>query len=229
MNDARTLFLGEDNAWIFLLECALRTGLMFLFALVLMKMTGKKEVRQFSVLELIVIIGLGSALGDPMIYTDAPLLPSLVAIAMVLLCYWGLNKWTNRAPRLEAFIEGEVTRVLHNGVVDLVALDKEGMSAAEFFGDLRVLHVEHLGQVKSAYVEIDGEVSVFFHADEEVRPGLPLAPEALAEEVPFAVMGDSPGCCARCGSPIQDRKADGLCPQCGHDGWVKAASFKRVA
>ncbi|MBL7983693.1 MAG: DUF421 domain-containing protein, partial [Flavobacteriales bacterium] len=197
MSDPRTLFLGEEGTWAFLLECALRACLMFLFALALMKLTGKKEVRQFSVLELIVIIGLGSALGDAMIYTDSPLLPSCVAIAVVLSLYWGLNKWTNRAPRLEAFIEGKVTRVLYEGVVDLVALDEEGMSAAEFFGDLRVHHLEHLGQVKSAYVEIDGEVSVFFHEDAQVRPGLPLAPEALAENVPLPAIRSFPCCCSR--------------------------------
>ncbi len=228
MSDLRTLFLGEDNPWIFLLECAMRAALMFVFALVLMKVTGKKEVRQFSVLELMVIIGLGSALGDPMIYTDAPLLPSLVAISMVLFCYWGLNKWTNRAPRLEALIEGEVTRVLHEGVVDLRALDAEGLSAAEFFGDLRVVHVEHLGQVKTAYVEIDGEVSIFFRADDDVRPGLPLAPELLAAAAPVRTMRAFPCCCARCGHLVTMKEKD-ACANCGHGAWVPAMDQKRVA
>ncbi|MEO8069112.1 MAG: YetF domain-containing protein [Flavobacteriales bacterium] len=228
MSDPRTLFLGEDHTWIFLLECALRAVLMFVFALVLMKITGKKEVRQFSVLELLVIIGLGSAMGDPMIYTDAPLLPSLVAIGMVLLCYWGLNKLTNRAPKLEAFVEGEVRRVFADGVVDLVALDLEGISAPEFFGDLRVMHVEHLGQVKAAYVEINGEISVFFHPDDDVRSGLPLTPEALAAAVPAASAGKLPCCCSRCGFLVQQGAVPDPCTHCGNGLWVPAASFKRV-
>lgn len=227
MSDLRTLFLGDDHAWLFLLECALRALLMFVLALALMKLTGKKEVRQFSVVELIVIIGLGSALGDPMIYTDAPILPSLVAIAMVLLLYWGLNKWTNRAPRAEAFFEGRVTRVLHDGVLDLPALRREGMSAAEFFGDLRVQHVEHLGQVKTAYVEIDGEVSVFFRADDDVRPGLPLAPELRDACVPLRSMPTLPCCCARCGNVVHHATIT-ACPVCGADAWVPALDTKRV-
>ncbi len=229
MNGWRTIFLGDDNPWIFLAECALRTGLMFLIALVLFKVTGKKEVRQFSILELIVIIGLGSALSDPMIYTTSPVLPSVVAMAVTLLLYWAVNKWTNRAPRVEAMVEGAVTRVFFDGIVELKALDTEGMSPDEFFGELRALHVEHLGQVKAAYVEIDGKLSVFFHPDDEVRPGLPIAPEALAAGDASATPADGPVCCGRCGYTVVQGLAPSACPYCEHDSWVPAISFVRVA
>ena len=227
MNDLRTLFLGEHNAWIFLVECALRAILMFVLVLALMKVSGKKEVRQFSVLELMVIIGLGSALGDPMIYTEAPILPSLVAIGTILFCYWAVNKWTNRAPVVERIIEGKVRRVLHHGVLDLQALDAEGMSSSELFGELRGMHVEHLGQVKSAYVEISGEVSIFFHADEDVQPGLPLAPEALTPGAPLRSMRSFPCCCNRCGY-LTAGPSEENCPPCGGAEWVQAVEFKRV-
>lgn len=227
MNDLRTLFIGEDNTWIFLAECALRAVLMFVLVLALMKLSGKKEVRQFSVLELLVIIGLGSALGDPMIYAEAPILPSLVAIGTVLFCYWGVNKWTNRSPTVERFVEGQVRRVLHQGVLDLQALDAEGISASELFGELRGMHVEHLGQVKSAYVEISGEVSIFFQADEDVHPGLPLAPESLALGAPLRSMQSFPLCCNRCGY-LLGKPSEENCPPCGGDAWVPAVAFKRV-
>ena len=228
MSDPRILFLGEHNEWTFLLECVMRTVLMFFFALALMKISGKKEVRQFSVLELMVIIGLGSALGDPMIYVEAPILPSLVAISTVLFCYWALNRWTNRSPKLERIIEGQVRRVLHDGILDLTALDAEGMSPSEFFGDLRERQVEHLGQVKAAYVEIDGKVSIFFHADEDVKPGLPIAPESLALGEPMRSKNSLACCCVHCGSLSCDPSSE-KCTQCSSSAWVQAVGFKRVA
>lgn len=227
MSDPRTLFLGDQNEWTVLIEFAMRAVLMFVFALALMKISGKKEVRQFSVLELMVIIGLGSALGDPMIYTEVPILPSLVAIATVLFCYWALNKWTNRMPAMERLIEGEVRRVLHNGMLDLAALDAEGMSPSEFFGDLRKAHVEHLGQVKAAYVEIDGKLSIFFHRDTDVRPGLPLAPEALQKSGPLRSMNASSSCCVRCGSRSELSTGEN-CTQCKGSAWVQALDHERV-
>ena len=226
MNDWRTIFLGEGTAWIFLLECAVRAALMFLFVMVLFKLTGKKEVRQFSVLELMVIIGLGSAFGDPMIYVDAPVLPSIVAIAVVLLFYWLINKWTNRAPRLEAMVEGKVERVFAEGRLDVRALDGEGMSPDEFFGQLRTLHVEHLGQVKTAYVEIDGTLSVFFLPDDEVKHGLPLAPEILHASSEPVRTGVGPVSCSKCGLTVQGPL--GTCNNCENDRWVPAMSSKRI-
>ena len=198
---------------------------MFVAVLFLFKLTGKREVRQFSVLELIVVIGLGSALGDPMIYTDSPILPSVVAMLVVLLCYWALNKWMNSARALEKLIEGKVVNVFANGVVDIESLKKEGITVHEFYGELRVQHVEQLGQVKSAYVEIDGEMSVFFLPDDEVGYGLPIAPEFLHSEVH---PGEGPIACRGCGSLKEHPVGYVPCIRCGNDRWLKASNAKRI-
>ena len=225
MSDWQTLLLGADNSWTFVLECAFRAAIMFIAVLFLFKLTGKLEVRQFSVLELIVVIGLVSALGDPMIYTDSPILPSVVAMLVVLLCYWALNKWMNRARTLEKLIEGEVVHVFANGVVDTEALKKEGITVHEFYGELRVQHVEQLGQVKSAYVEIDGEMSVFFQPDSEVSYGLPIAPEFLHSKVHPA---KGPIACCGCGALKEHSIGNDPCLRCGSSRWVKASNAKRI-
>jgi len=225
MSDWHTLFLGADNTWLFVLECAMRAVIMFVAVLFLFKLTGKREVRQFSVLELIVVIGLGSALGDAMIYTDSPILPSVVAMLVVLLCYWIMNKWMNHSRSLEKLIEGEVIRVFANGVVDTAALKKEGMTVHEFYGELRVHHVEQLGQVKSAYVEIDGELSVFFLPDEEVGYGLPIAPEFLRSQEGIT---DGQVACCGCGT-LKEQPFLGMnCERCGAGRWVRTSNAKRI-
>lgn len=162
MNDRQRILIGDDRSWTFLLETAARTAFICVVLLVLFKLTGRKEVRQFSVMVLIVIIGLGPAAGDPMFYHDVPLLPAMVAILVVLLPYRLLDQWTDRAARVGEWVEGTVGRVLDNGVVHQKALNKEGLSLEEFFGDKRTYHVEHPGQVKAAHVEVKGDLSVFF-------------------------------------------------------------------
>jgi uncharacterized membrane protein YcaP (DUF421 family) len=225
MNDIAHILIGEDNTWIYLVECVLRTVAMFVVVLLLFKLTGKKEVRQFSVLELIVIIGLGSAVGDPMLHSDAPLLPALVSITVVLVLYRMVNVWTNRSVRFSAMVQGEVVTVFSQGRVDPKALDREGLSVEEFFGDLRVQHVEHLGQVKSAHMEVDGELSVFFHAPEDVSWGLPIHPGAERGTAPS---GEAPMCCGRCGSLVEQPSIPASCAYCGHTRWSSTVRFPRV-
>ena len=67
--DWENLLLGERD-WQFLLMVALRTAAMFLVILIGLRMLGKRGVSQLSVFELGVIVGLGSAAGDPMFYKD---------------------------------------------------------------------------------------------------------------------------------------------------------------
>lgn len=225
--DVRDLLIG-DQEWHFLLEAVLRTTLMFILVLALFMATGKKEVRQFSVLELLVIIGLGSAIGDPMLHPDTPLLPALVSIAVVLVLYRVVNWWTNRSRRMGRIIEGEVRTLFSNGTIHLAALRKEGMSVDEFFGDLRVQHVEHLGQVKSAHMEVDGELSVFFHPREAVRPGLPIAPRGPEEDGAPPWTPNAHMSCAHCGYTLAVERVPGACPHCAAQRWKPALASPRV-
>ncbi len=227
MNDLRTILLG-DQQWIFLLECAFRATFMIIMILLLFKITGKKEVRQFSVLELIVLIGLGSALGDPMFYDDVGILPALVAITVVLILYRVMNSWTNRAPKVGEWLSGKVVTVFSDGKIDRNALQHEGWSVEEFFGDLRVAHVEHLGQVKAAHVEVDGDLSIFFRPDDDVMFGLPIAPEKLKDPCSAELIPAGPMSCGRCGNTLIGERKHTLCPNCGSHEWLSASNSKRV-
>ena len=81
--DWQQLLLGGEK-WGFLLETVLRTFFMFLIILTALRLLGKRGVKQLSVFELVVIIGLGSAAGDPMFYKDVGLLPALVVFIMLI-------------------------------------------------------------------------------------------------------------------------------------------------
>ncbi len=229
MNDLMHILLGEDNTWTFLLECFLRSVAMFVAVLLLFAFTGKKEVRQFSTLELIVIIGLGSAVGDPMLHDDAPLLPAIVAITAVLLLYRLTNTLTNRSKRVGAFLEGEVATLFSEGRAHHEALKREGLSFLELVGDLRTKHVEHLGQVKAAHMEVDGELSVFFLPDDDVLYGLPIAPAELEAASHAQRVPDAPVSCSHCGFTVLHGIAPGACRHCGHTVWLRAINTKRVA
>ncbi len=55
-------------------------------------------------------------------------------------------------------------------------LHAENMTEFEFFMELRVNSVEQLGEVRLAILETNGQISVFYYPDEEVRAGLSILP-----------------------------------------------------
>lgn len=67
--DIQNIIMGEEDL-SFLWEIAFRTFLMFFLLFVGLRIMGKRGVKQISVFELLCVIALGSAAGDPMIYKE---------------------------------------------------------------------------------------------------------------------------------------------------------------
>lgn len=77
--DWTKLLVGEENIE-FLIEISIRTIIMYFIILIGLRLLGKRGVRQLSVFELVVIISLGSAAGDPMFYKEIGLLTPIVIL-----------------------------------------------------------------------------------------------------------------------------------------------------
>jgi uncharacterized membrane protein YcaP (DUF421 family) len=213
--------LLNDLPGHFLLEVLFRSAVMFTFLLVALKFTGKRGVKQLSIFETVIIIALGSAAGDPMFYEDVGILPALAVFAVITALYrfvtWltGKNKW------FETFIEGKTVTLIHEGKFAVQKFEKEPMAQDEFFTELRLRSVEHLGQVRHAFLETSGEVSVYFYEDPEVKYGLPVLPEAFDKKSSHIPV---PGiyACTFCGYTEDINKPEETCSVCKRNEWVRA-------
>jgi len=81
--DAHQLLFGEES-WAFIPQVALRALVMFTVISVGLRLMGKRGIKQLSVYELGVIVGLGSAAGDPMFYKDVGLIPAPVVFVVLI-------------------------------------------------------------------------------------------------------------------------------------------------
>jgi uncharacterized membrane protein YcaP (DUF421 family) len=223
------MFLGEDGSWLFLLEIVFRTLVMYIVMLVFFKISGKKEIKQLSIFDLILIVGLGSAAGDPMFYDDVPLLHGLAVFATILGLYTGIIYVSQKSTKVNEWLEGRSECVFENNSVNIKVLYKEGLNTAELFSELRQASVSHLGQVRKIYLEFSGEFSIYYHKDDEVVYGLPIYPEILKngkEEI------TEPGLysCVHCGltKEIKTNEDKAHCTECKKTTWVKAINEKRI-
>lgn len=224
--DWHQLVFGKHD-WTFLVQVGIRTFVMFLIIVVGLRVLGKRGVKQLSVFELGVIVGLGSAAGDPMFYEDVGLLSCVVVFVIVLALYHLLELLTTKNDRLATVVEGKPREVLRDGVLVLGTFDKEPFSEQELFMQLRLDHVSHLGQVRRGILEPSGEVSIFFYRDDEVVLGLPILPGTpMLTDISMA----ADYACARCGQVR--RLAPGNqqpCPACKHKTWAEAIREPRIA
>lgn len=153
--------LVGDFSWAFTLEIVLRTAIMYLYTLAVVRAMGKRGLGHLSPFELVIIVALGSSVGDPMFYADVPLLHGIVVITVVVALQRVLQEVTERSPRIEALLESKARRLVTGGVIDEEALDREELTEKELFSALREREVENLGQVRLAYIEPSGVITVF--------------------------------------------------------------------
>lgn len=175
----RVLF--SDHPYSFFIEILIRTPLMFLAVVFILRLTGKRGVQQLSIFEMVMIITLGSAAGDSMFYEDVGLLHALAVFILVLAVYRILIFFIAKSEKAEYILEGKPVYIIREGQLCLEEIGVD-LGSDEFFGELRATHVEHLGQLRYVVLEDSGKLSVFYYADEEVKPGLPILPDEYGKK-----------------------------------------------
>ncbi|MBV4365169.1 DUF421 domain-containing protein [Erwinia sp. BNK-24-b] len=220
-------FLLNNLSITFLGEVVVRVVFAYVIVFTFLKISGRRGIRQLSLFELVIVLTLGSAAGDVTFYNDVPVLPVAMVFVVLLALYRLTTFLTARSPRFSKLIEGEVITLIQDGLYKLDSLDGLNISENEFFMELRQEGVEHLGQVRLALIELDGDISAYYYNADEVRPGLSVLPP---EHRPDFTQMPSDGlyACNHCGltQRLQARQKL-VCPRCTREVWSLAMMTQR--
>ena len=175
--DLERIFIG-NLPWTFTLEIVFRTTFMYIFTLIVIRVIGKRGLRELTLFEFVIIFALGSAVGDPMFYPEIPLLHGMAVVTTFVAIHRALALLTTTIPGLQQLVyPGKTACLVRDGVIIQEAMKKERLAEKDLFMILRETGIEHLGQVKRAYLEPTGEISVWQFKESETKPGRPLTPD----------------------------------------------------
>ncbi|WP_294225474.1 DUF421 domain-containing protein [uncultured Chryseobacterium sp.] len=224
--DFRKIFLGDLSVG-FAAEIVIRTLFMFSMVLLVLRLTGKKGVRQLSIFEVAIIIAMGSAAGDPMFTKDTAIFVSLIVFSAIIILYRVITLLASKSERFEKVIEGEPLYVIEEGRFILLDNESHTFAKDEFFAEMRQESIEHLGQIKTAILETNGNISFYYYPDKEVKYGLPVQPKIYDRK---SVQIPSPGiyACTYCGHTENLEKGPEYCASCSRNEWVTAINSIRI-
>lgn len=140
----------------------LRTSVIFLYAFLMLRLLGKRHLSHLMYTDLMVIIAFGSAVGDVMIYGEhiAHIFTSILAITVVTIIVKILEELSSHSTLAGHVIEGAARLVIDKGVVLVSALERENISEESILSLLREKNIMHVKDVRKAFIEPDGELSV---------------------------------------------------------------------
>lgn len=223
----KEILLGKEE-WEFLWEVLLRTSAMFVIIIACLRILGKRSVKQLSIFELVVIIGLGSAAGDPMFYKEVGLLISVLVFLVVIILYSIITFFIGKIEGFEKVMEGSPSCIIERGKFSIKDFTKEKLGNQELLSELRVKGVSQLGQVETAIEEMSGDISIFFYEDDDVKYGLPIMPDSVKDCLKY-IKNEGYYSCKYCGhTEVKTMGAAGNCEICDQDEWVKSSNKRRV-
>jgi uncharacterized membrane protein YcaP (DUF421 family) len=174
------LFIGTEPP-LYLLEIIFRVVFIYSFAVFALRYMGKRGQRQLSPFELVLVIALGSATGDSMLYPEVPILYAwLIILAMVALDRL-LSALQFRYRSINTFLEGQPSLMVREGKILEKSLNREKLRREELMALLREQEVSHTGEIQYAFLEQTGKLGLFRHATAEYLRGESTYPESFEE------------------------------------------------
>lgn len=215
--DLQRMFFGTEQA-LFYLEILVRTGIIYLYTLILVRWVGSRSLSQLSIVEFLLVVALGSAVGDPLFYPEVPLFHAMLAITGIVLINKAIDWILMRSNSAQRALDGIPRELIRDGHLNIAQAQARNIAPAEVYEQLRLKGVRNLGELEMAYIEPNGEISLFR------RPvpvaGLPIVPPPEMCEG-LCVSRSGPGlCCNVCGHMTGEPV--GPCPGCGRSSWRRA-------
>lgn len=142
------------------MQMALRTMIIYAILLVLIRLGSKRFLSQATAFDVIVGIMLGSIMSRT-INGSAPLVPTLLAGAVLIGLHWMLAFLASRTNWFGSAVKGEPVLLIKDGQIQQQGLRETGMSTHDLEQALRLQAQEtDPAKIKLAYLERSGSVSV---------------------------------------------------------------------
>jgi uncharacterized membrane protein YcaP (DUF421 family) len=142
------------------LEKLLRPVLVYIALLLAFRFMSKRDLTQNTTFDLLIVLLLSNVVQNALIGEDSSILGALVGATTLLLLSTGLNRWTAKSLKVRRLLEGEPILLVHNGKLLDENMTKYAVSRPDLNAGLRGQNMITLGDVRYAFLELDGTISV---------------------------------------------------------------------
>jgi uncharacterized membrane protein YcaP (DUF421 family) len=141
-------------------EIIVRTAVVYVVVLVLLRAAGKRELGQMSPVDLVVILVIANAVQNAMTGGDNSLLGGVIAATTLVTTNILFSRVAHRLPYIAHLFESDPTVLMRKGKLVKSNLESENVNMDELLMSAREHGIEDLAGVDAAYLERDGSISI---------------------------------------------------------------------
>lgn len=141
-------------------EFVVRGVVVYIFLLIFLRATGKRQTGQYAPFDLVLLLILSNAVQNSMNAGDNSLIGGLISASTLIGCHVALSQLTYRFRRLERLIDGHPRVLVQDGQVDEALMQSERLSPSDLSAALRAGGCLHTHEVERATIEVNGNITV---------------------------------------------------------------------
>jgi len=154
--DWKTVFATD----IPLLETVVRGSVIYLAVFFLLRLSLRRTAGELTMLDFVFVLLAASAGADAMTGGSTSISNSIVLVATIVAWNYSLNSLGYFVPFIERLVSPSPLQVIRNGKVIRKNMRREFVTTEELHMQLREEGVENVEDVKAAFIEGDGNISV---------------------------------------------------------------------
>ena len=156
-----SLFQLSAPWWVFVL----RALVVYVLVMVLMRLSGKRAVGQFTPFDLVLLILLGNAVQNGINGGDNSLTGAAIMASTLIAVNYLVALATARSRLVERLVEGEPVVLVRDGRVFDHVLRRELISQHDFEQAMRMNAVDDVSQIALALLETNGHITILKKKD----------------------------------------------------------------
>jgi uncharacterized membrane protein YcaP (DUF421 family) len=160
--DWQTMFIPSVSVF----DLFLRSTFMYLAVLLVLRLL-RRPKGALTGADFLAVVLIADAVKNAMGADFRSLTEGVVMVAVVYLWEYGLDALSYQSPRLRQLLNGGPLMLIRDGRLLRQNLRRVMLSRAEVQTQLRELGIEHLRDVRQAYLDADGRINAFLRNDVE--------------------------------------------------------------
>ena len=151
-----------------------RTLFFYFFVLVAYRLMGKREIGQLGVIDLIVSILIAELVAISIEETENPIYLTIIPIAVLVLLEIVFAYISIKSRKFRNIFDGKPSLIIANGKINYKEMIKQRYSLDDLLISLRMQGIKELDMVEYAFLEPNGQLSIFKYNLFKLRSSYPM-------------------------------------------------------
>jgi len=142
------------------LEIIVRGSAMYWFIFILLRVAGRRDIGSLGVADMLVLVLIADAAQNGMAGEYTSVLDGMILVGTIVGWTIAVDRLGYWAPPLARLLTTSRVCLVRDGTIEHRNMRREYITRDELMSELRLKGIEDLAQVRRAYIEADGNISV---------------------------------------------------------------------